>query len=84
MGGCDFEFFEVMAIFRRVRDVSVSFISEAEEMGMRPDALEMMRQDSKHLHKVYDLFTKRTRLRILEFEELLNTLLIMCTCLRVD
>jgi len=69
----DFEFFEVMAIFRRLRDVSVSFTSGAEEMGMRPDAVEMMRQDSEHLHAVYDLLGERTGLKIPEFEELPNT-----------
>lgn len=70
----DIEFFEVMAIFRRLRDVSVSVTGGAGEMGMRPDAVEMMRRDSEHLHRVYDLLTERTGLRILEFEELLDTL----------
>jgi len=70
----DFEFFEVMAIFRRLRDVSVSFKSGAEEMGMRPEAVEKMRQDSEHLRRVYNLLSERTGLRVPEFEELLNAL----------
>lgn len=70
----DFKFFEVMAISRRLRDVSVSFKTGAEKMGMRPEAVEKMRQDSEHLHKVYNLLTARTGLRIPEFEELLSTL----------
>ena len=70
----DFEFFEVMAIFRRVRDVSVSFIGGPEEMGMRSGALEKMRQDSEHLQKVYSLLRERTGLRIPEFEDLLNAI----------
>jgi len=70
----DFEFFEVMAIFRRLRDVSVSLTSGAEKMGMRPEAVEKMRQDSEHLRRVYNLLSERTGLRILEFEDLLNAL----------
>ena len=70
----DFEFFEVMAISRRLRDVSVSLTSGAEEMGMRPGAVEKMRQDSEHLHRVYSLLKGKTGLRIPEFEELLNAL----------
>lgn len=69
----DFEFFEVLAIFRRLQDVSVSFASGAEEMGMRPGAVEKMRQDSGHLHRVYGLLKEKTGLRIPEFEELLNS-----------
>ena len=68
----DFEFFEVLAISRRLRDVSVSLTSGAEEMGMRPGAVEKMRQDSEHLHRVCSLLKEKTGLRIPEFEELLN------------
>jgi len=70
----DFEFFEVLAISRRLRDVSVSLTSGAEEMGMRPGAEEKMRQDSEHLHRVYSLLKEKTGLRIPEFEELLDAL----------
>ena len=68
----DFEFFEVLAICRRLRDVSVSLTSGAEEMGMRLGAVEKMRQDSEHLQRVYGLLKEKTGLRIPEFEELLN------------
>lgn len=70
----DFEFFDVMAIFRRLRDVSVSFTGGPEEIGMRPGALEKMKQDSEHLHRVYALLKERTGLGIPEFEELLVAL----------
>lgn len=70
----DIEFFEVMAIFRRMYDVSVSLVLGADERGMRPGAQEMMRQDSEHLHRVHDLLRERTGLVIREFEELLDTL----------
>jgi len=70
----DFQFFEVLAVFRRLQDVSVSFTSGAEEMGMRPGAVEKMRQNSEHLQRVYSLLKERTELRIPEFEGLLNAL----------
>ena len=70
----DFQFFEVLAVFRRLQDVSVSFTSGAEEMGMRPGAVEKMRQDSEHLQRVYSLLKERTELRVPEFEGLLNAL----------
>jgi hypothetical protein len=70
----DFEFFEVLAILRRLTDVSVSLIRGAEEMGMRAGAEEMMRESKQHLIKVHDLLKERTGLRLPEFEELLRTL----------
>ncbi|MCK5631607.1 phosphotransferase, partial [Candidatus Bathyarchaeota archaeon] len=60
----DIEFFEVIAIFRRLHDFAISFTSGPEKMGMRPGALAMMRQDSAQYTKVYDLLKKRTGLRI--------------------
>ncbi|UCD96302.1 MAG: hypothetical protein JSV35_07365 [Candidatus Bathyarchaeota archaeon] len=42
------------AIFRRLQDFAISFISGPEEMGMRPGALEMMRQDFKQYAKIND------------------------------
>lgn len=68
------EFFEVMAILRRLAGISISLTSGAEEMGMRPEAAEMMREASGHIHRVYDLLKERTGLKILKFEELLYTL----------
>lgn len=70
----EFEFFEVLAILRRLIDVSVSLIMGAEEMGMRAGAEEMMRESKQHLVKVHDLLKERTGLRLPEFEELLNKL----------
>lgn len=70
----DIEFFDVLAIGRRILDVSSSFAAGAEQAGMRAGALEMMRESSDHLHKVYELLKERTGLKLPEFEELLRTL----------
>ena len=70
----DIEFFDVLAIGRRILDVSSSFAAGAEQAGMRAGALEMMRKSSDHLHKVYELLKERTGLRLPEFEDLLRTL----------
>jgi len=51
----DIEFFEVMAILRRLSDLTISLRSGAEEMGMRPGAVEMMRAAKGHIQGVYDL-----------------------------
>ena len=70
----DIEFFDVLAIGRRILDVSSSFAAGAEQVGLRAGALEMMRGSSDHLHKVYELLKERTGLRLPEFEELLDSL----------
>lgn len=70
----DIEFFDVLAIGRRILDVSSSFAAGAERAGMRAGALEMMRESSDHLHKVYELLKERTGLSLPEFEELLDSL----------
>ncbi|MCW3978749.1 MAG: phosphotransferase family protein [Candidatus Bathyarchaeota archaeon] len=70
----DIEFFDVLAIGRRILDVSSSFAAGAEQVGLRAGALEMMRESSDHLHKVYELLKERTGLRLPEFEELLDSL----------
>jgi aminoglycoside phosphotransferase (APT) family kinase protein len=70
----DIEFFEVLAIGRRLMDVSVSFAVGAEQLGMRAGAVEMMSRSSDHLHRVYELLNERTGLRIPEFEEILDSL----------
>jgi aminoglycoside phosphotransferase (APT) family kinase protein len=70
----DIEFFDILAIGRRIMDVSSSFAVGAEQAGLRAGALEMMRESSDHLHKVYELLKERTGLRLPEFEELLDSL----------
>ncbi len=71
---CDIEFFEVMAILRRLQDIVVSFKKGPEEISMRPDATEKIRQDLVQHRRVYDLLRERTDLRILELEQFFDSL----------
>ena len=68
------EYFEVMAIFRRLFDISVSLTEGASEMGMRPGAEEMMKQNVDHIKRVHTLLQERTGITISEIEALLSTL----------
>ena len=69
----DVDFFEVAAIYRRIQDTSISFVSGAEEAGMRAGAVEQMREGLGHLCNVHDFLEERTGIRITEFDELLRT-----------
>ncbi len=68
------EYFEVMAILRRLLDVSVSLSEGAGRRGMRPGAEEKMRRDADHLRRVYALLIARTGIVIPEVERLLSAL----------
>lgn len=70
----DIHFFEVLSILRRLTDVAVSLVAGAETRGMRPGAVEMMREASGHIRNVYDLLVELTGLRLPEYEEFLNSL----------
>ena len=70
----DIQFFEVLSILRRLTDVAISVEAGAENQGMRPGAVEMMRKASGHIRNVYDLLVELTGLRLPEYEEFLNSL----------
>lgn len=70
----DIQFFEALSILRRLTDVAVSMEAGAETRGMRPGAVEMMREAAGHIRNVYDLLVELTGLRLPEYEEFLNSL----------
>jgi aminoglycoside phosphotransferase (APT) family kinase protein len=70
----DIEYFEVLAVGRRLIDVSSSFAVGAERAGLRAGALELMKESSDHLNKVYRLLVEKTSLKLPEFEALLSRL----------
>ncbi|NQT07821.1 phosphotransferase [Candidatus Bathyarchaeota archaeon] len=70
----DIQFFEALSILRRLTDVTVSVEAGAETRGMRPGAVEMMREAAGHIRNVYDLLIELTGLRLPEYEEFLNSL----------
>ena len=64
-------YFEVAACSKRLGSVALSFSYGPEKLGMRPDAVTMMRQQMGALKRVYDLLLERTGIRVAEVEELL-------------
>jgi len=69
------EYFEVLAILRRLLDLAVSLTMGAENRGMRPGAEEQMREDYEHYRRVYSQLIERTGIKILEIERLINSLI---------
>ncbi len=70
----DIEFFDVLAVARRLLDVASTFAVGAEQMGMKAGAIESMRNSKDHYQKTYGLLVERTGIRLPEFEELLDSL----------
>jgi aminoglycoside phosphotransferase (APT) family kinase protein len=70
------EYFEVLAILRRLFDflVTLTPMQGAEAIGMRPEAVELMKKDLFHYQNVYSLLTERTGLTIPEIETILASL----------
>jgi aminoglycoside phosphotransferase (APT) family kinase protein len=70
----DIEYFEVLAAARRLISIASSFSVGAESLGMRPEAVEMMKGSKKHLTEVYRRLSEGTGVRLPEFEEILARL----------
>lgn len=70
------EYFEVLAILGRLRDLVVSLAptAGASTLGMRPEAVDMMKQAAFHYKNVYSLLQERTGLDLPEMEALLASL----------
>jgi hypothetical protein len=68
------EYFEVIALFRRLLDISVSLSDGATKLGMRPGAEVMMRQNVDHIKRAHALLGERTGITIPEIERLISTL----------
>ena len=67
----ELEWFEVAACGKRLFSVIVSLAAGPEALGMRPEAVELMRKQFGALRNVYQLFVARTGLRLREVERLL-------------
>ena len=65
------EYFDVAACIKRLASVYFSLSLGPEKLGMRPDAVAMMKQYMGAHKKVYDLLLERTGIRIAEVERLL-------------
>jgi len=69
----ELEYFEVFAILRRLFDVSVSLDEGAAELGMREDAVEMIRNQMGHVRVVYDYLGELTDITIPELDSWIDS-----------
>ena len=65
-------FFDVANALKRLGSVMISLSAGADQMGMRPDAVENMRRDFPALQRVYDLLADRTGIRAPEIEAMFS------------
>jgi aminoglycoside phosphotransferase (APT) family kinase protein len=64
-------YFEVAACVKRLFSVVISLTDGPEKLGMRPDAVAMMKQQLGAIKRVYDLLLERTGIEVPEVEALL-------------
>jgi aminoglycoside phosphotransferase (APT) family kinase protein len=62
------EYFEVLATLRRIIDVTSSFDLGATERGLRPEAVELMKETAGHIVRVRDRLETLTEIRIPEID----------------
>ncbi|MHA1303418.1 MAG: phosphotransferase family protein [Candidatus Heimdallarchaeaceae archaeon] len=58
------ELFEVLAILRRLLDLTISFKVGATERGMREKATQQMRDSAFHIKNIYNILHKKTGLKL--------------------
>ncbi|MCP4541115.1 MAG: phosphotransferase [Chloroflexi bacterium] len=68
------EYFDVAACTRRLFSVVTSLSEGPEKLGMRPEAVAMMKQQMGAIERVYDLLLERTGIRVTQVEELFASL----------
>jgi aminoglycoside phosphotransferase (APT) family kinase protein len=68
------KYFEVAASLRRLFSISVSLSDGSDKLGMRPEAVTMMKKSIGHIENVYAFLYDRTGIAIPEIETLLSTL----------
>jgi aminoglycoside phosphotransferase (APT) family kinase protein len=66
-------YFDVASCVKRLGTVMISISAGADSMGMRSDAVAMMRRDFPALQKVYDLMIDHTGIRVPVVERLLSS-----------
>lgn len=66
------EYFEVIAATRRLGSIYLSLSAGAEKLGMRPEAVEIMKQEKEHIRNVIRILHDKTGIAVREFNELLG------------
>ncbi|MFX1483772.1 MAG: phosphotransferase family protein [Promethearchaeota archaeon] len=69
----EIEYFEVLAILRRLFDVRVSMSEGADAMGLREDARDMIKSQMAHVRVVYELLGDLTGIEIYEISDWLSS-----------
>jgi aminoglycoside phosphotransferase (APT) family kinase protein len=64
------EYFDVFACAKRLASVAISLLEGPEKMGMRPEAVALMKQQMGATNQVYNLLQDRTSIRVPEIERL--------------
>lgn len=64
------ECFEVFACAKRLLSVVISLLDGPEKLGMRPEAVALMKRQMEATRRVYDLLLERTGIRVGEVERL--------------
>jgi aminoglycoside phosphotransferase (APT) family kinase protein len=70
----EIEYFEVLATLRRLFDITSSFDKGTAELGMRPEALDLMRDTVEHIVRVRDRLEELTEITIPEIEQFIQKL----------
>ena len=66
------EYFEVLSCLRRLHDVMSSFDKGADQMGMRPEAVEMMKETMGHVVRVRDRLADLSEIIIPEVDSFIQ------------
>jgi len=61
------EYFEVMAAARRIIDFATTMEGGVDSAGLKPQVVEIMKESKEHYHRVHDVLTARTGIRLDEF-----------------
>ena len=69
----EIEYFEVFSILRRLFDVSVSLDEGASELGIREDAVELIKSQMGHIRVVYDYLGELTDISIPELDSWIDS-----------
>ena len=64
----DLDYFLVFACVRRLASIYGSIKHGADRFGMRPGAEEIMKKQSKHIRRLYDILTNKSGLELPELE----------------
>jgi len=69
----DIEYFEVMAIARRIIDFALTMEGDVGSVGLKSEVVEMMKESKDPYQRVHDVLTARTGIRLEKFYEALDS-----------